>query len=113
MRLRYTERAIADLEAIRAYVARHNPQASVAIGRRIRATVELLADFPGLGRKRDDEVRVLPIVTDPYIVYYSVDAPDDEVEILFDMEGGDHRVLVSCRQRAELRQLGVRSRWIH
>jgi toxin ParE1/3/4 len=82
MRLRYTERAIADLEAIQDYVAQHNPRASAAVGKRIRSALELLADFPGLGRMRDDDVRVLPIVTNPYVVYYSVDERAGEVVIL-------------------------------
>ena len=69
MKLRYTERVIADLEAIRSYIAQHNPRASVAVGERIRGAIELLADFPPLGRARDDEVRVLPMVTNPYVVY--------------------------------------------
>ena len=59
MKLRYTERAVADLEAIQAYIAQHNPRASVAVGRRILSAIELLADFPRLGRVRDAEVRVL------------------------------------------------------
>jgi plasmid stabilization system protein ParE len=63
MRLRYTERAIADLEAIQAYIAQHNLRASAAVAERIRGAIELLTDFPRLGRARDEEVRVLPIVT--------------------------------------------------
>jgi plasmid stabilization system protein ParE len=50
MKLRYTERAITDLEAIQAYIAPHNPRASVAVGARIRGAIELHADFPWLGR---------------------------------------------------------------
>jgi len=82
MKLRYAERAIADLEAIQTYIAQHNPRASAAVGERIRNAIELLADFPRLGRARDNEVRVLPIVTNPYVVYYSVDEDADEVVIL-------------------------------
>ena len=82
MKLRYTERAIADLEAIQAHVARHNPRAAAMLGKRIRTALDLLADFPGLGRKRDDEVRALPIVTHPYVVYYSLDERAGEVIIL-------------------------------
>jgi len=91
MKLRYTERAIADLEAIEAYIAQHNPRASVAVGERIRGAIELLADFPGLGRARDAEVRVLPLVTNPYVVYYSVDASADEVAILHVRHGRRRR----------------------
>ena len=49
MKLRYTERAIADLEAIQAHVARHNPRAAAMLGKRICTALDLLADFPGLG----------------------------------------------------------------
>ena len=82
MKLRYTERALADLEAIQAYIARYNPRASQAVGERIRGTIELLADFPGLGRTRDKETRILPMAGNPYVVYYGVDAKEDEVIIL-------------------------------
>jgi hypothetical protein len=46
MKLRYTERAIADLE----YIAQFNPSAAITIGSRIKGAIELLEDFPGLGR---------------------------------------------------------------
>jgi toxin ParE1/3/4 len=82
MKLRYTERAIADLEAIQSYITEHNPTASVAVGVRIRAAIENLADFPGIGRARDAKTRVLPIVTYPYAVYYSVDDKAKEVVII-------------------------------
>jgi plasmid stabilization system protein ParE len=34
VKLRYTERTAADLEAIQAYIAEQNPSAAMAVGRR-------------------------------------------------------------------------------
>jgi plasmid stabilization system protein ParE len=49
MKLRYSERAASDLEAIQSYIAERSPSAARAIGQRIKEAIELLTDFPGLG----------------------------------------------------------------
>lgn len=83
MKLRYTERATEDLEGIQSYIAEHNPSAAVGVGRRIKDAVELLVDFPGLGRpSRFDKIRVLLVAATPYAVYYSVRPRVREVVIL-------------------------------
>jgi plasmid stabilization system protein ParE len=56
VRLRYTLRAQRDLEAIYAYIDKHNPPAARAVKRAIQHTIELLADFPYLGVKVDDHL---------------------------------------------------------
>ena len=48
---------------------------------RIKRSIDQLADFPYSGRPIAD-IRELPIVGYPYIVFYAVDAPADEVLIL-------------------------------
>ena len=55
MKLRYTERAIADLEAIQAYVAVDNPSAATKLGERIRAPLSCWRTFPS----SDDPVGLL------------------------------------------------------
>ena len=83
MKLRYTERAIADLEAIQAYVAVDNPSAATKLGKRIRGAIELLESFPELGRPgRFAGTRVLLVARTPYAVYYTVEARLGEVVIL-------------------------------
>lgn len=83
MKLRYTERAIADLEAIQAYIAQFNPSAAINVGNRIKSAIELLEDFPGLGRpSRIRRTRVLLVAATPYAVYYSVDRRLREVSIV-------------------------------
>jgi toxin ParE1/3/4 len=83
MRLRYTERAIADLEEIQSYISRHNPIAARAVGGRIKDAIELLADFPRLGRPSLIRgARVLLAAATPYAVYYSVNTRAGAVTIL-------------------------------
>jgi plasmid stabilization system protein ParE len=51
MRVRYTRRALGDLEAIYSYIAADNPKAARAVELVIRRTVDLPAHFPiGLTR---------------------------------------------------------------
>lgn len=77
MRLRYAPRARADIANIHDYIAQHNTRAATAVSAQIRATAELLAQFPGLGRDTDIEgVRVLPTARYPYLVYYRLSGSD-------------------------------------
>jgi plasmid stabilization system protein ParE len=88
VKLRYTERAAADLEAIQAYIAEHNPSAAMAVGRRIREAIELLMDFPHLGRpSRIGKARVLQVAHSPYAVYYTVRDRAREVVIAHIRDG--------------------------
>jgi addiction module RelE/StbE family toxin len=83
MKLRYTERAITDLEAIQTYVAADNPSAATKLGKRIKSAVELLENFPELGRPgRFAGTRVLLVARTPYAVYYTVELGRREVVIL-------------------------------
>ena len=73
MRLRFTPRARADIADIHQYIAQHNRAAATAVVRQIRATSQLLARHPGLGRETDIfGVRVLPTARYPYLVYHRV-----------------------------------------
>jgi toxin ParE1/3/4 len=83
MKLRYTERAIADLEAIQAYIAVDNPSAASKLGRRIKSAIDLLENLPELGRPgRFAQTRVLIVARTPYAVYYTVERDAGEVVIL-------------------------------
>jgi toxin ParE1/3/4 len=73
VRLRFAPRARADIADIHQYIAQHNAAAATAIVRQIRATSQLLARHPRLGRETDiSGVRVLPSARYPYLVYHRV-----------------------------------------
>jgi plasmid stabilization system protein ParE len=78
MRVRYTCQALADLVAIADYIRERNPTAAVEVETAIRSSIDLLADFPKLGRDRPDlEARALGIPRYPYTAYYRIE--NDEV----------------------------------
>ena len=81
MRIKWTERAIADLEHVEAYITQDNPQAAVNAVLKIIDTISLLKEQPGLGRAgRIPGAKELVIPNMPYIVPYRV--KDDTVQIL-------------------------------
>ena len=53
-RLTITESARADLQEIRAYIAKDNPTAARRVVERLRAKARKLAQTPGMGRSRRD-----------------------------------------------------------
>jgi toxin ParE1/3/4 len=83
MKVRYSKRALVQLEDIYLYISQFNPRAAGQVVARIEELCARLAEFPGMGTKTDQEnVRVLPVVRYPYLVYYAVQADRDEVRIL-------------------------------
>jgi toxin ParE1/3/4 len=63
MRVRYSLRALAQLEDIHRYIAQHNPRAARNVIARIEELCERLGEFPGMGHISDQpDVRVLPVV---------------------------------------------------
>jgi len=65
--------ARARLEEIRAYVAKDKPDAAKQLAARIVAIVEVLRNYPSLGRAGSEPgVRELVIGGTPYIVFYRV-----------------------------------------
>jgi toxin ParE1/3/4 len=73
MKARYSKRAIHDLISAADYMRDRNPRALLAIEQRNRSAIRQLELFPFIGRTTDDpEIRVLPIVHYPYLVFYEV-----------------------------------------
>lgn len=73
MRLEYTDRAEADLEAIFDYLAKHNPTAAIAVLKAIHERVAALKDFPWSGQPTSRHgVRSVTIRGYPYKAYYRV-----------------------------------------
>ena len=81
MNLRYTPRAIQNLDDIRAYIGKDNPDAAWVVGSFIRRSISFLKEFPYHGRATEKEnVRRLVVTNYPYVVFYAV--ANDEVVIL-------------------------------
>lgn len=90
MKIRWLDEAISDLIDIRDYIANDKPQTAQAVASRIRKTIDLLRDQPGIGRPgRVEGTKELIIPGLPYIIPYRVKA--NTIEVL--------RVLHAARKR--------------
>lgn len=70
MKVRYSQRAVADLIGIAGYIRDHNPRAAETVEKRIRASIAQLEMFPSIGRTTDDpSIRMFPIARYPYLVF--------------------------------------------
>jgi addiction module RelE/StbE family toxin len=78
MKLRYTPQARRHLNHIAEYIAERNPRAAVVVGKRIRAVIELLCDFPFMGHEglvRGTREMVVPGL--PYIIVYRIEQNEE------------------------------------
>ena len=83
MKVRYNRRALVQIEEIHVYIAERNPRAAARVIARIEELCEKLSEFPGMGHQSDhSDIRVLPVVRYPYLIFYTVVGADDEVRIL-------------------------------
>ena len=81
MRVLWLDQAVADLKAVRAHIARHDPSTAVVVARRIRDAVKILGDYPAAGRAgRVPSTRELVVSGTAYILAYRVRA--ETIEIL-------------------------------
>jgi toxin ParE1/3/4 len=81
VRIVWRGRALADLMALQAYVAKDDARAARAVAGRIRAAVGQLKAFPDIGRPgRVRGTRELVVVGTPYVIPYRVKG--EEVQIL-------------------------------
>ena len=86
MRVRYTRQALSDILGIADYIRKDNPAAAIEVETAIRSTIDLLAEFPKIGRDRPDlDARALGIPRYPYTAYYRVER--DEVWIVHVRDG--------------------------
>ena len=77
----WSPRAIQHLAALRAYIARDNPDAAAGVALTLLAAVERLAELPNLGRPgRLAGTRELVVSGTPYVIPYRVRS--DRLEIL-------------------------------
>ncbi len=83
MKVRYSRRALLQLEEIHSHIAQHNPRAARQVIERIEELCEKLGEFPGIGHRTGHaEVRALPVVRYPYVVFYTIMFDENEVRIL-------------------------------
>jgi toxin ParE1/3/4 len=81
VKLRYTARALFELDLILTHIARHSPQGARKVQRRIKTIIDLLTQHPELGRAtRRHGIRRLVVLPYPYLVLYQVS--EEEVIIL-------------------------------
>ncbi|HEV2558274.1 MAG TPA: type II toxin-antitoxin system RelE/ParE family toxin [Microvirga sp.] len=81
MKVRFTPRAVKDLNGIFAHVAAHNPAAAARLVESIEASINTLRDFPNLGHPTQPAGRLVLTLPDaPYRVFYRLAA--QEVRIL-------------------------------
>lgn len=88
MNIIWRRQAEADLASVFDYLIEHDPDAVLRMYATIRQRVELLADFPSLGRAgRVADTRELVIARTPYIIAYTVDSRIDAVIVLRVLHG--------------------------
>jgi len=82
MRVRYTDTALAEIEAILSYIAGDSPSAAATVATQIRRTVTLIGAAPKIGRvKYRQVVRMLPVRRyRQYLSFYTIEG--NEVVIL-------------------------------
>lgn len=88
MIVKWLPRALKDRDAQIDYIADNSPQAAIDQGDRIEHKVNMLADYPEMGRSgRKRDTRELVINQTPFIVVYRVRPRAQRVEILRVLHG--------------------------
>ena len=83
MKVRWSDTATSEVEAIFAYILERSPSSAAIVARRIIDRAESLGEFPFLGiYGKRAKTRQLSIVNYPYVVLYKLDVAADEVQIL-------------------------------
>jgi toxin ParE1/3/4 len=79
MKVEYSPRALSDLRSIAAYYAGTDyPSVGEKVAARVREVIARLATFPASGRPvtRRPGLRVVPLLTYPYVLFYRIAGPD-------------------------------------
>ncbi len=83
MTVRYSRRALRQLDEIFAYVAADNRRVAASIVARVEVLAHLIARHPTIGRPTDLEgVRVFRATPYPYLIFYSVEPSSGTITIL-------------------------------
>lgn len=82
MKLRWSERAVSDLEAIYDYIAEDKPDAAASVVEKVIQTAERLQMHPHLGRAgRYQGTREL--IHPPFVIVYSIAADAINIHTIF------------------------------
>jgi plasmid stabilization system protein ParE len=86
-RLEWSQHALRDLQRLHDFLSRKNPRAADRAIATIRASIDLLREFPEAGRRADDLAAdrrelVVPFGDSGYIVAYAIRQTDRVVEVL-------------------------------
>ena len=77
MRLRFTPRALAELDEVLAYIVERSPKGARRVQTRIRVLSDLLLRHPYAGQRTSLEgVRRITATPHPYLIYYEVTAEE-------------------------------------
>ena len=81
MRVRFTPRALAELDGVLDYIAARSPQGAARVRDRVRAALAALSEQPGTGaRTSNPRLRRLVLRPYPYLLFY--EARDAEVVVI-------------------------------
>jgi len=81
MKVKFTKPALAELDAIFAYIHERNPVAAGQVVARVREITSQLGRFPNMGHpKYKPGVRMISVRRYPFLIFYTV--TNDEVLIL-------------------------------
>ena len=74
MKVRYSARARAQMNAIHEYIRERNESAATVVIFRIRQTAITLSEWPRLGRQTDEaDVCMIPVPHLPFVIFYRVE----------------------------------------
>ena len=83
MKVRYSSRALRQLDDFFVFIETDNPAAARRVMTRIQRSIDRLTQFPYSCRETERPgIRVMSIVRFPYLVFYRVDEAAQEVQIL-------------------------------
>lgn len=82
MKVRYSNLALVELDAILANIQAENPDAAASFQARVRRIVERIGQFPESAQEVAERpgVRRVPLLQYPYVIHYTIG--EDEVVIL-------------------------------
>lgn len=82
MNLRFTRRAVRELESIADYIHARNPAASRRVMRALQSAFELIATHPQVGRAQERGLHRLALPRFPYLIFYRVDDLAEVVAVI-------------------------------
>jgi plasmid stabilization system protein ParE len=83
MKVRWSQTALVQLDDIFLYIYERNRSAAFSVAKRVEELATLLGEFPLIGHLTDEaDVRTLPVVRYPFVIFYAIDDAAGEVVIL-------------------------------